>query len=121
VAGRLIHALSFKSPRDFAESFKSIIGINLLEIPSYHFYIEIKATRDIHSHNNCIANNTYVTKAESHARVEPGQELPISNNYYLSPYEHCIRIIEQIERKYHEIWPSQDFINQQAKLEKDKA
>ncbi len=105
----LLNELSYKSPRDFAEEIGKIIQCNLLEIPAYHRFIEVKATRDIHIHNRGIANDVYVSKSGTHARVASGQHLPINNNYFLTAYEACFQVIETLIDELHKHWPSPEY------------
>lgn len=44
-------------------------------------YIEIKATRDIHVHNDGIANSIYVRKVGTLARAAEGESLPVDGEY----------------------------------------
>ena len=102
----LINELSYKSPPEFAEAVKVLTGINLLECPAFHKYVEIKATRDIHIHNRGIANEIYTRKAGSHARVKAGAHLPITNDYFLEAYEMCIQLTDWLEQEMHDHWHS---------------
>lgn len=106
----LLHELSYKSPRDFAQSIQEIIDVNLLEIPAFHRYIEVKATRDIYIHNRGVTNDVYVDKAGSHARVKIGETLPIDNNYFLSASESCIQVAETLREELHKHWPSLEYV-----------
>lgn len=45
-------------------------------------YIEIKATRDIHVHNDGIANQTYLGKASDLARANEGDPLLVDSEYF---------------------------------------
>ena len=105
----ILNELSYKSPKDFVESIKDLISINFLECPAFHKYIEVKATRDIYIHNRGVANEIYYTKAGSHTRVKPGQNLPVDTIYFLESYEVCIQIAEWLETKLHDIWPSSNY------------
>lgn len=105
----LINELSYKAPTEFAESFDNLIGINLLVCPAFHRYIEIKATRDIHIHNRGLANEIYIRKAGSHARVKPGNTLPIHNQYFLKSYESCLQLTDWLEQELHQHWHSAVF------------
>ena len=114
----LLVDLSYKSPHDFAKDALNLMSVNLLECPAYHRYTETKATRDIHIHNGGIANEVYVTKAGSHARVLPGNALPVDAVYFLESYEFCLQLSEWIEKKLHDVWPSSEY---EARLEADRA
>ena len=114
----LLNDLSYKSPHDFAKDALNLMSVNLLECPAYHRYTEIKATRDIHIHNGGIANEIYVTKAGSHARVLSGDVLPVDAVYFLESYESCLQLSEWIEKKLHDIWPSSEY---EARIEADEA
>jgi len=105
----VLNELSYKSPKDFAVEFERLMSINLLECSAYHKYIEIKAARDIYIHNNGTANETYISKADSHSRVKAGELLPINTVYFLESFESCIQVIEWLEKNLHEIWHSSDF------------
>ncbi|MCA9408486.1 MAG: hypothetical protein KC733_07340 [Candidatus Omnitrophica bacterium] len=87
-----------------------IIGsTNLLEIPAFHQYVEVKATRDIYIHNQGIANQIYIEKSASHARVKKGAGLPITVDYFLQAYESCLQINEYLRESLHEKWPSSEY------------
>ncbi|HNK30657.1 MAG TPA: hypothetical protein PK403_00150 [Plasticicumulans sp.] len=111
----LINDLAYKSPVDFAESFKELASVNLLECPAFHKYMEIKATRDIFIHNRGVANDTYVRKASSHARVGSGKQLPADTVYFLESYESCLQLNEWLEEQLHEIWHSSRFDEERAR------
>lgn len=110
----LLNDLSYKSPREFASELESILSINVVECPAYHHYIEMKATRDILIHNQGIANETYVAKAGSHARVPAGGRLPTTQSYFLEVYEECLRLVEWLESKLHDKWHSSEYEQEQA-------
>lgn len=105
----LINELSYKSPAEFAEAADNLIGINLLACSAFHRYVEIKATRDIHIHNRDIANDIYIRKAGSHARVKTGSHLPINNQYFLESYETCLQLTDWLEQEMHQHWHSAEF------------
>lgn len=104
----LINELSFKSPNDYAAALDSLISVNLLECVAFHKYIEVKAARDIYIHNRGIANDVYVRKAGSHARVKANNYLPIDNVYFLQSYEYCLQVTEWLEQELHNHWHSSD-------------
>jgi len=105
----LLNELSYKSPREFAIEAEKVLSLNLLECPSYHSYIEMKATRDVLIHNKGIANDTYASKAESHSRAKSGMKLPVTQVYFLEVYESCIQLIEWLAPKLHRTWYSSEF------------
>jgi hypothetical protein len=88
----LLNELSYKAPGEFAESMQTLISVNLLECPAFHRYMEIKATRDIFVRNRGIANDIYLRKAGSHARVKVGMVLSADIQYFLESYEHCLQV-----------------------------
>jgi len=104
----LLNEMAYKSPRDYAEEFQKYTGINLLEFPVFHRYIELKATRDIHIHNDGFANDIYITKAATMARVKNGAFLPVDIQYFLQSYEACLQLTEILENELDKIWPSND-------------
>ncbi|WP_417914782.1 hypothetical protein [Candidatus Electronema sp. JM] len=105
----LLNELLYKSSVDFAESAKGIFTVNLLECPAFHKYIEIKASRDIYIHNRGKANDIYVRKAGTHARVQAGDTLPVDLQYFLESYESCLQTVEWLERELHQHWHSSEF------------
>lgn len=104
----LINELSYKSPAEFAVAVDSLIGVNFLACTAFHRYVEIKAARDIYIHNSGVANDVYARKAGSHARVKAGHFLPMSNDYFLESYEHCLQFTEWLEQELHERWHSSE-------------
>lgn len=105
----LINELAYKSPTEFADSMQGLLSVNLLECPAFHKYMEVKATRDIFIHNCGIANEVYVRKAGSHARVKAGIGLPADIQYFLESYEYCIQIAEWLEIELHGYWHSSEY------------
>ncbi len=115
----LLNELFYKSPAEFADSAKGILSVNLLECPAFHKYVEIKASRDIYIHNRGIANDIYVRKAGTHARVQAGVELPANIQYFLESYEASLQMVEWVEKELHQHWHSSEFEERQ-KTSKEK-
>jgi len=109
----LLNDLSYKTPREFAEEVGELMSIKPLECPAFHEYIEIKASRDILIHNRGIANEVYVRKSGSHARVAAGQRLPVNEIYLLESYESCLQLVEWIEAQLHDVWHSSEYETRQ--------
>lgn len=107
----VLNEMAYKSPKDYAADFQSLASVNLLECPAFHKYIETKATRDIYIHNNGIANEIYVSKSGTHARVISGQPLPLTNVYFLESFEATLQIIEWLQKQLHDIWHSTVYEN----------
>lgn len=105
----LLNELAYRSPIEFAESMHQLLSVNLLECPAFHRYMEIKATRDIFIHNRGIANDVYVRKAGTHARVNSGKGLPADIQYFLESYEHCLQVADWLEIELHSHWHSSDY------------
>jgi hypothetical protein len=113
-----LNELSYKSPREFAKEVENLLSVNLLECAAYHSYIEMKATRDVLIHNAGYANEVYVSKAGSHARVARGVELPMDQVYFLECYESCfLRVVEWLEEALHKTWHSSEFYERQQRAE----
>ena len=113
LANIVLNELNYKSPKEFAEEFKNYTGVDLMISPFYHSFLELKATRDIHIHNNGISNNIYLTKSGAKARVaKSGEYLPVDMLYYFQNYEACLQITEYLERELHNIWESPKYIEQ---------
>jgi len=109
----LLNELAYKSPAEFAEAVQPLLSINLLECPAFHRYVEVKATRDIFIHNRGIANDVYLRKAGSHARVKVGMALPADIQYFLESYECCLQIADWVEVELHAHWHSSDYEDRQ--------
>jgi hypothetical protein len=107
-ADSFLNELAYKSPHDFADALNSLLSINLLECPAFHKYMEVKATRDIYIHNRGVANDVYVRKAGTHARVAAKQSLPVNIQYFLESYEHCLQLTEWFQGKLHDLWHSSE-------------
>ncbi|MEA9748167.1 hypothetical protein VDF76_14350 [Xanthomonas campestris pv. raphani] len=99
-----LNELSYKSPADFAEAAQYFLSINLLECPAFHHYLEVKASRDIFIHSRGVANEVYVRKSGTHARVTAGKNLPADTAYFLESLESCLQITEWLEIALHERW-----------------
>ncbi len=106
IVDTVLNELTYKSPKEYAEEFYNYTGINLLENPVFHHYIELKATRDIHIHNKGIANDVYLNKASVLSRVKSGHYLVVTLQYFLEMYEQCLQLTEVLEKALNEIWPS---------------
>lgn len=104
-----LNELAYKSPAEFSESMQQLLSVNLLECPAFHRYMEIKATRDIFVHNGDIANEVYIRKAGSHARVKSGMALPADIQYFLESYECCLQVAEWLEIELHGYWHSTEY------------
>ncbi|MGQ8335021.1 hypothetical protein ACUNWD_00605 [Sunxiuqinia sp. A32] len=109
IVNNILNELAYKSPKDYSEEFNKYVGVNLLEHPPFHKYIELKATRDIHIHNSGIANEIYLTKAATLARVKNGEFLPVDIQYFLQTYEACLQLTEILELELDKIWVSEDY------------
>ena len=102
----LLNELAYKSPAELAEAVKPLLSLNLLECPSFHKYMEIKASRDIFIHNRGVVNVIYLRKAGSHARAAENTQLPADISYFLESYESCLQMVEWLELQLHEHWHS---------------
>lgn len=116
----LLRDLFYASPKDVADTLEKVFSFNLLEIPEFMRYLEIKATRDVFTHNRGIANEIYRRKSGALARVEVGEFLPITISYFMQSYESCIKLTEKMEEKFHSIWPSSLFEEERKKREANK-
>ena len=104
----LINDLSYLSPSDFADAVDKLFSVDLRECASFHRYIELKASRDVLIHNRGVANEIYLRKAGTHARVKSGHFLPVDIPYFLEAYEHCIQLTEWLEEELHHQWHSEE-------------
>jgi len=110
--------LAYKSPKEYAEEFNKYVSVNLLEQPPYHKYIELKATRDIHIHNSGIANDIYISKAATLARVKSAENLPVNIQYFLQSYECCLQLTEILEQELNKVWPSPKYKEYKESIDK---
>ena len=117
----LLYDLFYSSPKDVADTLEKVYSFNLLEIPEFMKYLEIKACRDIHVHNRGLANELYRKKSAALARVEVGEHLPLTVNYFLQSYEICLRLTEKLEERFHSVWPSSEYIEYQERKKANKA
>lgn len=115
IVDNILNDIAYKSPKDYADEFNKYVGVNLLENPIFHKYIELKATRDIHIHNNGIANEIYRAKAGVMARINTDTFLPVTVQYFLQSYECCLQLNELLESELDKIWPSQDYRESKTK------
>jgi len=115
IVDNILNDIAYKSPKDYADEFNKYVGVNLLENPIFHKYIELKATRDIHIHNNGIANEIYRAKAGVMARINTDTFLPVTVQYFLQSYECCLQLNELLESELDKIWPSQDYRKSKTK------
>lgn len=120
IVDNILYEIAYKSPRDYAMEFEKYTGVNLLENPVFHKYIELKATRDIHIHNAGKANEIYTTKAGVLSRVKSGMYLPVDIPYFLMSYEQCLQLNESLEVELDKIWPSEYFRNKKVVSEKSE-
>lgn len=114
----LLNELSYKSPKDYAESVEKLMGIHLLECTAFHKYVELKATRDVYMHNRGFANEIYVRKAGHHARVAAGNLLPTDLQYFFASFEQCVQLAEWWEQQLHEKWYSSEYEAREQAREK---
>jgi len=106
VLSGFLNELAYKSPKDFAESVSDIFSFNLLEIPYFHGYIEVKATRDIFIHNNGVINESYLRKSASHARGKEGEGYEMNTVYFMDSLEFCFKLVEEMVSQFHKVWHS---------------
>ena len=86
IVDSILNEISYKSPMKYAEEFKTYASVDLIGNSIYHQYIEIKATRDIYIHSGGFANGIYLAKAGPLARVNNGESLPLTTNYFFQSY-----------------------------------
>lgn len=105
IVDHLLNELAYKSPQEQAKYFESLTDVDLAAIPAFMRYLEVKATRDVYVHAGGIANETYCRKAGSHSRAKPGDYLVMGVPYFLSAYETCLQLLEQVEDELKNRWP----------------
>lgn len=86
-----LHTVSYSAPKDYLNYFSDISGVDITD-PSFNAYIEIKATRDLLTHNTGIINEIYLAKVGNTNRGEIGSKIPIDANYF----DHCISTLKRL-------------------------
>jgi hypothetical protein len=74
-------SLFYAAPSLQMEYFQAVTGVKLPD-DIVASWIEIKATRDIIVHNSGVANTTYLRKADTKARAQDGEDLPMDEEYF---------------------------------------
>ena len=93
VADSILNELIYESPAGYAEECKAILSVNFLEIPAFHKYIEMSATKDIYINSLGIVNELYISKAKSHARGRLNTQLVVDMRYFFESYENALQLI----------------------------
>lgn len=119
ILNSVINDFTYKSPKDFSIDFKKYVGVDFEKNDNYIKYIELKATRDIHIHNQGIINELYISKVSEQARGKIGDNLKVDINYFLKSYENCLQIIAFLEEELNKIWNSPIY-NQIKKIMKNE-
>jgi len=91
VIRRRINSISYASPQAYLEYLNRIAGITITD-PSFHDYLEIKATRDLIIHNAGIINDIYIQKSGNKARGAIGERLTIDARYF----NNCIATLKRV-------------------------
>lgn len=74
--------LMYASPNDYFSYLDNVLGIKIDEDLKLS-YIEIKATRDLLTHNQGFINDVYIQKSGKKARVtDKQQRIPLSEEYF---------------------------------------
>lgn len=66
--------------------------------PSFDYYYEVAATRDLVVHNNCVVNALYVDKAGTKARGALGAKLVVDKAYYYDSLAKLKKVSGAIKR-----------------------
>lgn len=90
-ANQRVRDASYATPEAYFKYAAKIFGFEFAE-PLRLEFSEIKATRDIHIHNDGIANQIYVRKAGALARVQDGDALPVDSDYLRTAIA-CLKLI----------------------------
>ena len=78
---RTVNNVFYASPKAYIEYLKKVGGIDTSE-NTFIEYLEIKATRDLITHNSGVINEVYVTKAGNSARGSAGEFAEIDEEYF---------------------------------------
>lgn len=105
IAESFINHVMYKSPAEYADEIREVLGCDLKSLPPFWRFIEVKATRDVWIHGGGTANDIYAGKAGSHARVAAGRHLPITVPYFLAAYETALQPVESVHKELEDTWP----------------
>lgn len=94
-----LHQLMYASPLDYFGYLKNALGLEpTAEVVDA--YIEIKATRDLLTHNQGYVNETYITKAGDIARSKDvRQRLPLTPEYFAQSIGTMKRIVGDVYKE----------------------
>lgn len=88
-----INQIGYLKPAEYITYLRCIIKGNVSG-DCFPKFFEAKATRDVLTHANGIANVTYEEKAGGTARVSNGSALPVDQEYF----QHVIRTMKQCSK-----------------------
>ncbi len=81
IIAKYADALGYSRPSDQLEYIEKLLSIDI-DDDLWKKWVEIKASRDLIVHNNCIINKVYIEKAGDKARGEIGKDILINEEYY---------------------------------------
>ena len=81
IIAKYVDALGYSKLCDQLDYIEKLLGIDI-DDDLWEQWIEIKATRDLIAHNNCMINNVYLDKAGTRARGELNKELVVDKGYF---------------------------------------
>ena len=91
-----LNEIRYKNPAEWFEYLGSFANIGAPSAHDIETVSEIKASRDILTHNNGIANQTYLHKSGSLARVKEGEPIQISTEYFNDSWKHLRKVVETV-------------------------
>ncbi len=81
IVSKYIETLEYSKPSDQLEYIKKLLSIEIDE-DLWNSWVEIKASRDLIVHNNCIINKVYLDKAGDRARGDAGKIIKVDEAYF---------------------------------------
>ena len=91
-----LNEIRYKKPREWFDYLWSFVAIGAPSANDIEKLSEIKASRDILSHNKGIANQIYLHKAGRLARVKNGEPIKISHDYWNDSWKHLRNMVETV-------------------------
>jgi len=86
-----LQSIFYAKPKEYCKYFREISDLGISDSQFTKFF-EIKATRDVVTHNSCIINSLYIEKAGPLARGNLGENLSVDRQYF----EECISVLKKL-------------------------
>ncbi len=91
-----LNEIRYRKPADWFEHLSTFVNIGAPSVHDIEKLSEIKASRDILVHNNGIANQIYLQKSGTLARVTDGERISIGPDYWNASWNHLRDMTETV-------------------------